>query len=94
MHHLPSPSLASVGFALALVAVGSTVRAEERPRTSRDPLLSGPGYRYVFTDDVMQAGAVTPDDPRIVVTARAVRVTLIRPRTTFVVELLRSVETL
>jgi len=93
MHHLRRSICIAIGFALALVTVGSTARAE-RTRTSQDQLLSEPGYGYVFTDDVMQAGAFTPDDPRIVVASRAARVTLIRPRTAFVVELLRSVETL
>jgi hypothetical protein len=77
---------------LALVAVSSTVRAE----TIRGARFidSSDDYGYVFSDDVMQAGAFTPDDPRIVVTTRATRVTLIRPRTAFVAELLKSVENL
>jgi hypothetical protein len=93
MQHLRFPIRVSLGVALALVAVGSTARAE-RPRTVQDQPLSEPGYGYVFTDDVMQAGAFTPDDPRIVVAGHATRVMLIRPRTAFVVELLRSVENL
>jgi hypothetical protein len=93
MHHSRCPIRIALASALALVAVGSTARAE-RPQTAQDHLLSEPGYGYVFTDDVMQAGAFTPSDARIVVATRVQRVTLIRPRTAFVVELLRSVESL
>lgn len=83
----------AIGSTLGLVAIGSTARAGQ-PRAVEEPPPSEPGYGYVFKDDVMQAGAFTPTDARIVVTARAERVTLIRPRTAFVVELLRSVESL
>ena len=78
---------------LAIVAVSSTVRAEKvrQPSHASD---SSDDYGYVFSDDVMGAGAFTPDDPRIVVVARTTRVTLIRPRTAFVAELLKSVENL
>lgn len=50
------------------------------------------GYGYVFDDDPLQAGGLGPQDATIRVRPTAARVTLIRPRTSFVKELLRSVE--
>lgn len=62
-----------------------------------DPLPEGRagterGYRYVFDDDPLAAGAFGPNDTRIRVIPGAARQTLIRPRTSFVAELLVSVE--
>ncbi len=51
-------------------------------------------YRYVFDDDLLAAGAFDPSDTRIRVVPGAARRTLIQPRTTFVPELLMSVEKL
>jgi hypothetical protein len=50
------------------------------------------GYTYKFNDDPLQAGGLGPLGARISVARSAVRATLIRPRTAFVVELLKSVE--
>ena len=50
------------------------------------------GYVYNFGDDPLQAGGLEPIGARIQVARYAARATLIRPRTAFVVELLKSVE--
>ncbi len=52
------------------------------------------GYGYEFTDDPLSAGAVSPHDATLKVRPGPVRTTLIRPRTSFVPEMLKSVENL
>ena len=52
------------------------------------------GYGYAFADDPLSAGGFGPNDATIRVRPNAVRNTLIRPRTSFVPEMLKSVENL
>ena len=52
------------------------------------------GYGYEFEDDPLSAGGFGPNDSRIRVRRGAQRSTLIKPRTQFIRELLRSVEEL
>lgn len=52
------------------------------------------GYGYTFEDDPLNAGGFGPSDATIRVRPRAARTTLIRPRTSFVPEMLKSVENL
>ena len=52
------------------------------------------GYGYTFEDDPLAAGGFGPNDATIRVRPRAARTTLIRPRTSFVPEMLKSVENL
>ena len=52
------------------------------------------GYGYEFDDDPLAAGGFGPNDATIRVRPKAARTTLIRPRTSFVPEMLKSVETL
>ncbi len=52
------------------------------------------GYGYEFSDDPLNAGGFGPNDATIRVRPGPVRTTLIRPRTSFVPELLKSVENL
>jgi hypothetical protein len=52
------------------------------------------GYGYTFDDDPLAAGGFGPGDATIRVRPKGVRTTLIRPRTSFVVEMLKSVENL
>ena len=52
------------------------------------------GYGYEFTDDPLSAGGFGPQDATIKVRPGPVRTTLIRPRTSFVPEMLKSVENL
>ena len=52
------------------------------------------GYGYEFSDDPLAAGGFGPNDATIRVHPGPVRTTLIRPRTSFVPEMLKSVENL
>jgi len=52
------------------------------------------GYGYEFSDDPLSAGGFGPNDATIRVRPGPVRTTLIRPRTEFIQEMLRSVENL
>jgi hypothetical protein len=52
------------------------------------------GYGYEFSDDPLNAGGFGPTDATIRVRPGPVRTTLIRPRTSFVPEMLKSVENL
>lgn len=52
------------------------------------------GYGYSFEDDPLSAGGFGPNDATIRVRPKAARSTLIRPRTSFVPEMLKSVENL
>jgi hypothetical protein len=54
----------------------------------------GDGYGYEFSDDPLSAGGFGPNDATIRVRPGPVRRTLIRPRTSFVPEMLKSVENL
>jgi hypothetical protein len=49
-------------------------------------------YGYKFEDDPLSAGGFGPSDATIRVRPGPVRTTLIRPRTSFVPEMLKSVE--
>ncbi len=93
MNHSSRKSLLVISSILILLAFAPVADAQE-PHPRSNAHAPDDGYGYVFTDDVMQAGAFTPDDPRITVISRAVRVTLIRPRTAFIAELLKSAESL
>jgi hypothetical protein len=52
----------------------------------------GSDYGYKFEDDPLSAGGFGPADATIRVRPGPVRTTLIRPRTSFVPEMLKSVE--
>jgi hypothetical protein len=53
---------------------------------------NGGDYGYKFEDDPLSAGGFGPADATIRVRPGPVRTTLIRPRTSFVPEMLKSVE--
>jgi hypothetical protein len=77
----------SVG--LAMLWLGGVAGAQETKESKTDD-----GYGYSFDDDPLNAGGFGPNDATIRVRARAARTTLIRPRTSFVPEMLKSVENL
>lgn len=52
------------------------------------------GYGYEFSDDPLNAGGFGPNDATLKVRPGPVRTTLIRPRISFVPEMLKSVENL
>jgi hypothetical protein len=68
----------------------SSALADETPRTE----TTKDGYGYNFKDDPMSAGAFGPSGSTITVRTGPVRQTLIRARTSFVSEMLKSVENL
>ena len=70
--------------AVSLVTVAPAAMAQDE----------GDGYGYEFEDDPLNAGGFGPNDATIRVRPKAARTTLIRPRTTFVPEMLKSVENL
>jgi hypothetical protein len=73
--------LASEALAQAPAKAGGAGKKEE-------------GYGYEFSDDPLNAGGFGPNDATIRVRPGPVRTTLIRPRTSFVPEMLKSVENL
>lgn len=76
----------ATGAMVALAASSALAQAQEQ--------ASDEGYGYTFDDDPLNAGGFGPNDATIRVRARAARTTLIRPRTSFVPEMLKSVENL
>jgi hypothetical protein len=88
--HLKKWAMSALGAA-ALVLVSSKAPAQDaKPAASGS---SGSGdYGYKFEDDPLAAGGFGPSDATIRVRPGPVRTTLIRPRTSFVPEMLKSVE--
>jgi len=66
-------------------AAGGAAAAGAKPEGGGD-------YGYKFEDDPLSAGGFGPSDATIRVRPGPVRTTLIRPRTSFVPEMLKSVE--
>jgi len=81
----------ALSFMLA-VAIVSTANAQER-QTPR-PVDDNRGYTYEFVDDPLAAGGFNPHESTITLPRRTVRGTLIRPRTNFIPQLLKSVESI
>lgn len=77
------------GVAVALSLLTMVASAQDIQEQKTDD-----GYGYSFDDDPLNAGGFGPNDATIRVRARAARTTLIRPRTSFVPEMLKSVENL
>jgi len=81
------------GFvALSILLAASAAFAQ--PAAGGGAKEEGGGYGYEFSDDPLNAGGFGPSDATIRVRPGAVRSTLIRPRTSFVPEMLKSVENL
>jgi hypothetical protein len=76
-------------FAQAAAPGGGAAAAKPAAAGGRDE-----GYGYEFSDDPLAAGGFGPNDATIRVRPGPVRTTLIRPRTSFVPEMLKSVENL
>jgi hypothetical protein len=79
----------AAGTAPAAGGVKTTGTPANAPATGKTE-----GYGYEFTDDPLNAGGFGPNDATIRVRPGPVRTTLIRPRTSFVPEMLKSVENL
>ena len=92
-----------LGFALVLSAIlVASSSAFAQGGAGAKPAAAGgggdsggkDGYGYEFSDDPLSAGGFGPNDATIRVRPGPVRTTLIRPRTSFVPEMLKSVENL
>ena len=79
----------AVAIVFSALLAAPSVFAQDVKETKEE---SGDGYGYEFDDDPLNAGGFGPNDATIKVRARAARTTLIRPRTSFVPEMLKSVE--
>lgn len=81
--------IVATGVALMVSLLAAVASAQDIQEQKTDD-----GYGYSFDDDPLNAGGFGPNDATIRVRARAARTTLIRPRTSFVPEMLKSVENL
>ncbi len=79
-------------FAVVLGFAGVFATSAALAQEVKDIEKSKDGYGYEFSDDPLAAGGFGPGDATIKVRPRAARTTLIRPRTSFVPEMLKSVE--
>jgi hypothetical protein len=79
---------------LAILMLASSAWAQEAAVAKESPAgdKGGEGYGYEFSDDPLAAGGFGPNDATIKVRPKAARTTLIRPRTHFIPEMLKSVE--
>ncbi|MGD0676188.1 MAG: hypothetical protein ABSC94_12260 [Polyangiaceae bacterium] len=84
------------GFvAASLMAISLPSRAQDTggaPPAATGGAGGQGDYGYKFEDDPLSAGGFGPSDATIRVRPGPVRTTLIRPRTSFVPEMLKSVE--
>jgi hypothetical protein len=80
--------LALAPFTVALGAHPLPARADEPPRARSETTT------YAFEDELVQGGTVGPDGEVLHVRKRSERGSLIRVRTQYVAELLKSAETL
>lgn len=99
--HWKTVGLAALALGVATFAMAPVAHAQApKPGASsvKTTATTGAGdqkgYGYTFSDDPLNAGGFGPGDATIRVRPRAARTTLIRPRTSFVPEMLRSVENL
>lgn len=79
-------SLAAISVGVAVLACSTAAFAQAAKEGG------GEGYGYEFSDDPLNAGGFGPNDATIRVRPTAARTTLIRPRISFVQEMLKSVE--
>jgi hypothetical protein len=71
---------------LTVTTITTTAFADVKTTVWKD------SYGYTFDDDPLSAGGFGPNDTVIKVRAKAAKTTLIRPRISFVTELIKSVE--
>ena len=89
----------SFGLAAAFLVASGSAFAQQAAAGGGTPAAGGGGTEgdgsgYEFSDDPLSAGGFGPNDATIRVRPGPVRTTLIRPRTSFVPEMLKSVENL
>lgn len=83
-----------VSGAVLLFSTSAFAQGGPKVKTTEDEGGGDDGYGYEFGDDPLSAGGFGPNDATIRVRPGPVRRTLIRPRTSFVPEMLKSVENL
>jgi len=76
----------------AAVLIGSAESRAQAVQSTTTTTAGSGDYGYKFEDDPLSAGGFGPSDATIRVRPGPVRTTLIRPRTSFVPEMLKSVE--
>lgn len=84
--------MVAVGAFLSVSMLVSAAFAQAAKETAGGGGGGDEGYGYQFEDDPLAAGGFGPNDATIKVRPKAARTTLIRPRTSFVPEMLKSVE--
>jgi hypothetical protein len=95
MRSRPRHSVFAVVVTLALVtSAPSLSHADEKDAPVATTSTESDGYGYRFKDDAMQAGGLSPTDPRLRVVRHSARSVLLRLRTQFIPEMLKSVENL
>lgn len=78
---------------IAVLLLASSAWAQAGGAVAKETAATGgDGYGYEFSDDPLAAGGFGPNDATIRVRPKAARTTLIRPRTHFIPEMLKSVE--
>lgn len=87
-------SVRIIGAAIVTAGILAVPSVAFAQRASAKASDSSEGYGYEFGDDPLSAGGFGPNDATIRVRPGPVRRTLIRPRTSFVPEMLKSVENL
>ncbi len=80
------------GWLAASAALGISSAAAAAPRDAAVYQQEKDGYGYVFPDDPLNAGVFGANDVLLKIRSSVVRRTLIRPRTHFMPELLKSTE--
>ena len=80
--------LMGICVALGVFLATSSALAQRTVDSGKD------GYGYEFDDDPLAAGGFGPNDASIRVRSGPIRTTLIRPRISFVDNMLKSVENL
>lgn len=83
-------SFLSICLAILVLALSSSAKADDNVKRFEEES----GYGYEFADDPLNAGGFGPNDASIVVRVGPVRTMLIRPRLSFVNEMLKSIENL
>ena len=88
-----SKFLMSAAVCSVLVFGASSALAETPSKTQKvETSEADEGYGYKFEDDLLNAGVMGANSGTITIRTSIVRRTLIRPRTHFVPELLKSIE--
>jgi hypothetical protein len=82
----------AVAFALGIVVTATSSHADPPPPVREQGRL-GADWNFMFTDDLLSAGSALANAPPVAgFGIRRFRAILIRPRTQFVSEMLKSVE--